>query len=61
MANLLDFVHQTEPKCNSIKMLVIREKVKESNVHYTGVWPSGLVRWLVDFERTVDVSNPDHD
>jgi len=25
------------------------------------VWPSGLVRWLVDFERTVVGSNPGHD
>ena len=26
-----------------------------------GVWPSGLVRWLADFIRTVVGSNPSHD
>ncbi len=25
------------------------------------VWPSGLVRWLVDFERTIVGSNPGYD
>ena len=49
-------VHQEKDMCNYARMCFASTVI----VDHAGVWPSGLVRWLADFVRTVVGLNPSH-